>query len=208
MILTITGPSCAGKSTLENLLVERGLSKAISTTTRLPRAGEVDGEAYYFVTKEQFLNALRAGEMVEHIELGGNHYGLSKAEVERLNALGKPIVVVCEPVGQKQIAQYCELHGWPIHSVFVDNPPAIIAKRFIGRLAEEAAEGLGLDGKAVESHSRRLADMMTLERRWQAEAYSQDIYDTLLHVFDEVNSGVVAYTLAEIAFKRLERKVA
>ena len=201
MILTLTGPSCAGKSTLENMLVERGLSKAVSTTTRLPRAGEVEGQDYYFVTKEQFIAALRDGEMVEHIELGGNLYGLSKTEVERLNALGKPIVVVCEPVGQKQIAQYCESHGWPIHSVFVDNPPSIIARRFVSRMLEE-------EQPSAVIYGRRLADMMTLERRWQAEAYTHDIYDTILQVFDEANSSAAADSLTTIAFQQLERKIA
>ncbi len=105
VIITITGPSCAGKSTLERLLVKRGIAvNAISTTTRPMRTGDVQGESYYFVTREGFEQGLALGNFVEHVEFGGNYYGLSVSEIMRVAERSKPIAVVCEPIGQKQIS--------------------------------------------------------------------------------------------------------
>lgn len=204
MIVTLTGPSCAGKSTLEKMLVKRGFSNAISTTTRQPRAGDVNGESYYFVTRENFESGLALDEFVENVEFGGNYYGLTVAEVKRLEALGKPIVVVCEPIGQKQIAAWCKMNGFPLYAVFVDNPEQVIAQRFISRLSEEAMQGLGIDEKTIGSYAGRMKEMMTTERCWVGEAWAGDIYNLRVSEFNEANCDEIADIVAGIAMRQPE----
>ena len=201
MIVTLTGPSCAGKSTLAKMLVKRCFSNAISTTTRQPRAGDVDGESYYFVTREGFEQGVALGNFVENVEFGGNYYGLSVPEVMRLKEEGKPIVVVCEPIGQKQIAAWCKANGFPIFSVFVDNPEQVIAQRFISRLSEEAMQGLGIDEKTIGSYAGRMKEMMTTERCWVGEAWAGDIYNLRVSEFNEANCDEIADIVAGIAMR-------
>ena len=84
-ILVITGPSGVGKGTLIKGLLERvpGLQLAVSATTRKPRAGEVNGVDYHFLSAEDFERRVAAGEFVEHAEYAGNRYGTLKSELSR-----------------------------------------------------------------------------------------------------------------------------
>lgn len=207
MIVTLTGPSCAGKSTLEKMLVTRGFSNAISTTTRQPRAGEVDGENYYFATREGFEQGVQLGNFVEHVEFGGNYYGLSVMEVLRLKEEGKPIVVVCEPVGQKQIVAWCKANQFPVLGVWVGNPLKVVAERFMRRFATEL--DYGYSEKLVVSYGKRLNEMMTTERDWAHEAWKgissiQSPYNLRLAEFNEQNQDEVVDVIAGIALKEPE----
>jgi guanylate kinase len=70
ILLTITGPTCAGKTTLQRLLVARGMQEIVSFTTRPPREGEVDGKDYWFVNPRlQLTTMITGGEIAEHISL-------------------------------------------------------------------------------------------------------------------------------------------
>lgn len=86
-ILVISGPSGTGKTTLVNRLIERSpvrLKKAVSATTRSPRHGEVDGEDYFFLTREQFARHITEGKLLEYAEVHktGHLYGTLKSQVE------------------------------------------------------------------------------------------------------------------------------
>jgi len=83
LLIVISAPSGAGKTTLcDQLLAARpDLSRAITCTTRRPRAGERDGVDYHFLAPEVFQEQVRAGEFLEHANVFGNHYGTWKSEV-------------------------------------------------------------------------------------------------------------------------------
>lgn len=92
-IVVLSGPSGSGKSTIVNRLIERApvkLTKAVSATTRPPRAGEVDGEDYYFLNPSEFEKKRASGEFVECAEVfgAGYWYGTLKSELERIAATG------------------------------------------------------------------------------------------------------------------------
>ena len=55
---------------------------SVSCTTRNPRPGEINGVHYHFVTKEDFLKEVEAGNFLEHNEVHGNFYGTSKTHVQ------------------------------------------------------------------------------------------------------------------------------
>jgi len=199
-IMTITGPSCAGKSTLERMLKERGFENAISTTTRTMREGEKDGVNYYYTDKMQFEFLDRSGYFIESIVFNGNNYGLSSAEVSRLSSMGKPVVVVCEPSGRDQIRKFCMNRGWECRSVFVGNPPEVIMSRFMNRFAEEVSFMTPDEkDKAVRTYSSRLVEMITTEKAWTEEGVVRSPYSFVFPWFDETNSSCVVDTLAETA---------
>ena len=77
--IVISGPSGVGKGTICNkLLKELNAWYSVSTTTRSPREGEVDGVNYFFITKEEFLKKIKEDEFLEYNYYNENYYGTSK----------------------------------------------------------------------------------------------------------------------------------
>lgn len=103
--LVITGPSGVGKGTLIELLRGRipELELAVSATTREPRAGEVHGRDYHFLTPEEFRQRLEAGDFLEHASYSGNYYGTLREEVERRLSEGRSVVLEIEVQGARQV---------------------------------------------------------------------------------------------------------
>jgi len=89
----IIGPSAVGKTTLVDVLLKRiPQSKRITTvTTRMPREGEIEGEDFFFVTREQFENMRDTETLIEWSEHFENYYGTSKQYLEQL--LNKHLIV-------------------------------------------------------------------------------------------------------------------
>lgn len=83
LLILISAPSGGGKTTLcqELLKARPDMSRAITCTTRPPRAGEKDGVDYYFLDAGSFLKRVQAGNFLEHATVYGNSYGTLKAEV-------------------------------------------------------------------------------------------------------------------------------
>ena len=88
-IVIISGPSGAGEdSVIEGLRAFTTINRVITTTSRAPRNGDFEGNPYYFVSREVFQQKIDSGEMVEWAEqYNGNLYGVSRAELERVNAM-------------------------------------------------------------------------------------------------------------------------
>ena len=100
--IVVTGPSGAGKGTLIRELVERvpALEVTVSATTRSRRPGEEDGREYWFLTPDEFLARIEAGEFLEHVEyVSGHRYGTLKSELERIRANGHVPLLELETEG-------------------------------------------------------------------------------------------------------------
>ncbi|MBR3357045.1 MAG: guanylate kinase [Solobacterium sp.] len=106
LLIVISGPSGVGKGTVIKKFVddpELKLAFSVSMTTRGKRAGEVDGENYHFVTKEEFERARENGELLECAEFVGNWYGTPLSEVERLRNEGRNVLLEIEVNGCRQV---------------------------------------------------------------------------------------------------------
>jgi len=107
MLIVISGPAGSGKGTVVSLLREMlpDLGLSISATTRGIReaVGEKDGVHYYFITRDDFEDALSRGEILEHTVYNGNYYGTPKAEVERVLSSGRDMILEIETDGAMQI---------------------------------------------------------------------------------------------------------
>jgi guanylate kinase len=88
LLLILSSPSGAGKTTLTRMLQERypDLRFSVSHTTRAPRANEVDGRDYHFVDRQHFCQLAEKGEFIEWAEVHGNLYGTSQKEIDRARA--------------------------------------------------------------------------------------------------------------------------
>ena len=106
-LLVVSGPSGVGKGTILAAVMEKNknISFSVSATTRNPRPGEVDGEHYYFVKKEQFFEMVDSKEMLEYAEYSGNYYGTPKKAVEKKLAEGFDVALDIDIQGAFQIME-------------------------------------------------------------------------------------------------------
>ena len=99
-LFIISGASGVGKSTvLSRVMAARSdLRFSVSATTRAPRPGEVDGQSYYFVSKEQFLAMIDRGEFLEYDAHMDNYYGTPAGQLNEKLETGSVILDI-EPNG-------------------------------------------------------------------------------------------------------------
>ena len=205
IIVTLTGPSLTGKSTLETLLEKKGFQSLVTSTSRPQRSGEENGVHYYFISADEFKKGIDSDAFVEHVLVDGNYYGLSKAEIERALESGTPTVMVCEPNGANAVARYAQEMGLHHIKVFIDNPIELLMKRFLERFKA--------DEKATSSqYAKRLANMIGIEReQWVQRAHNgQEHYDLLIDNFLEETSETTVQqiiTLCQNDLLRPKKKI-
>ena len=110
LLIVISGPSGVGKGSVISRFIndpDLKLSYSVSMTTRSPRAGEKDGVNYYFVTRDQFMQAVKEGKMLEWTEFVGNCYGTPLEGVEKLRNVGRNVLLEIEVNGCKQVKEKC-----------------------------------------------------------------------------------------------------
>jgi len=133
----VSAPSGAGKSSLNKALLahEPTMRMSVSYTTRSPRAGEVNGKDYNFVSLEEFNRRKAAGEFLETAYVHGNFYATSRLWIEEQLALGTSIILEIDWQGAKQVkALFPESLG-----IFILPPSmAELEKRLRGRGTDAA----------------------------------------------------------------------
>jgi guanylate kinase len=107
LLLVLSSPSGAGKTTLARRLIEadRGISMSVSVTTRAPRPGEVDGYDYHFVDEAAFRRMREGGELLEWARVFDNFYGTPRAPVEAAVAKGDDILFDIDWQGAQQLSE-------------------------------------------------------------------------------------------------------
>jgi guanylate kinase len=105
LLLVITAPSGAGKSSLIDALIKAdpGLRLSVSYTTRTPRPGEQNGREYHFVDEKTFLEMLSRGEFLECAEVHGNRYGTAHHVIRDSLARGQDLVLEIDWQGAEQV---------------------------------------------------------------------------------------------------------
>lgn len=109
MLIVVSGPSGCGKGTILQEVLRKGnrLFYSISATTRIPRPGEVEGENYFFLTKDAFERLIEENGMLEHAVYCGNYYGTPRAAVEERLEQGCDVILEIEVQGAMQIKKSC-----------------------------------------------------------------------------------------------------
>lgn len=106
LLVVISGPSGAGKGTICKALLEKNdFWLSVSATTRNPRAGEVAGVNYYFLSKEEFQNRIKSEGFLEYAEVYGNYYGTPKDSVLSAIDSGKDVVLEIDIQGALKVKE-------------------------------------------------------------------------------------------------------
>jgi len=141
ILLVLSGPSGAGKTTVAHRLLDlRGgpggcLDRSVSVTTRPRRPGEEDGIDYFFVSEKRFASMASRGELLETAELFGHRYGTPRAFIEDRLAQGLDVLLVLDAEGRRQLAA---THGADLVSVYL-LPPGMkeLKRRLCGRAQDD-----------------------------------------------------------------------
>lgn len=135
MTMTITGPSCSGKSHLAKLLLEQypGIfATPKSTTTREPR---FEGESeYHFVTTDEFAGMIESGELLEFTTFQGDYYGTPLKEITDILSEGKVPLLVVDPAGREVIQKRGAVLGFDTFAVYIEEKEHLLVKRWLERL--------------------------------------------------------------------------
>ena len=104
-IFVISAASGTGKTTLVSRLVQQhpNVRVSVSHTTRPPRAGEVNGQHYHFVSEEEFVRLAGEGAFLEHAQVVGNYYGTSYESVQSMCEQGYDVILEIDVQGAQQV---------------------------------------------------------------------------------------------------------
>ena len=161
MILILSSPSGAGKTTLTRMLMQDkalDLTLSVSVTTRPRRSSEVDGIHYRFIDRREFERMKKGGELLEWAEVHGNGYGTPRALVERVLAEGRDMLFDVDWQGARQVR---ERLGDDVVSIFV-LPPSMRELR--ARLERRAEDSSATIDQRLEAARHEI-------ERWRAYQY-------------------------------------
>ena len=107
LMLVLSSPSGAGKTTLSRRLLESdpAIDLSISVTTRPPRPGEVDGRHYHFFDNAQFDAMVARSELLEWAQVFGNRYGTPRGPVEKALSSGRDVLFDIDWQGTQQLRE-------------------------------------------------------------------------------------------------------
>ncbi|MDD2581044.1 MAG: guanylate kinase [Desulfuromonadaceae bacterium] len=156
LILILSAPSGAGKTSLCRELFKTfpDMKESISYTTREPRAGEVDGEAYHFITKEIFEHMVEEDAFAEWAEVHGNKYGTALSTLEEARKNGIDLVLDIDCQGAQRLKEQFEGGVY----VFIMPPSMEELRRRLEHRSSDAQE-------VIERRIARAADEIR-EARW------------------------------------------
>ncbi len=141
LMLVLSSPSGAGKTTIARLLLEResGVSLSVSVTTRPKRPSEVDGEDYFFVDLTEFNLMLNRREFLEHAKVFDHYYGTPRQPIEDALSEGQDILFDIDWQGEQQLKQSARDD---LASVFILPPSTEELGRRLRQRAQDPSEVL------------------------------------------------------------------
>jgi len=158
ILFVVSAPSGAGKSTLLNAIrPDADFVYSVSCTTRAPRAGETDGEDYFFLTHDEFERRVAAGDFIEHAQVHGHSYGTLRENVARHLDEGVDVMIDIDVQGAAQIRAQGETIAESLADVFI-MPPSLdeLRRRLLKRGTETPEQvELRLHNAATEMEAWR-----------------------------------------------------
>jgi guanylate kinase len=183
MIFVFTGPHAAGRKTVAEMSGSTlGMKQVISFTTRPPKATEVDGQDYHFISPAQFVQAQADEEFIEVSTVNDHLYGIKSADIEKMFQQSGSIYLILNRFGAETLKK---LYGDHVIQIF------IYAQR------DTLEERMKESGDPEEIASKYLSD-------YEAELAYRDQCD---HVFENVDLAHTVFDLTKTLDKYLNRNL-
>ncbi len=186
-LVTLTAPTCSGKSYLLNHVVDelKLFDRIVSTTTRTMRLGEREGVDYYFIDRAKSEALEASGAFFELIEFNNTRYGVTHEEMDGKMGAERAPMIILEPQGLAIYEKECRKRGWDIFKIYVHTPEKMRLERLKHRLVTDvwgcidAARSSHVRdksttdtlkagaAKAISEYERRFISITGPERGWQ-----------------------------------------
>jgi guanylate kinase len=179
LLIVVSAPSGAGKTTLCREVLNHipNLAFSISHTTRSPRAGETNGKNYFYISQQEFQEALDQKKMAEWTEIYGNRYGTSRQTIDDMFARDCDVLFDIDEPGARQLKQ-----AYPSVITVLVLPPSlpVLRQRLIDRGTEE--------GQALEGRLQRAREEIEA-MRWYDYVV---INDTIAEAADQLRAVIIS----------------
>ncbi len=174
LMLVLSSPSGAGKTTISRLLLQRdsNLVMSVSVTTRPQRPGETPGVDYTFIDKPRFQAMIGSDDLLEYAEVFGNFYGTPRRPVEQGLAAGKDILFDIDWQGTQQLAQRARAD---LVSVFILPPTTEELERRLRGRAQDTPD-------VVNARMAKAADEMSHWAEYDYVVVNEDLVDCVTKV--------------------------
>lgn len=183
VLIVISAPSGCGKTTIAKAILSRypEMLFSVSATTRPQRDGEVHGKDYFFLTKDEFKERIRIGDLIEWEEIYGNYYGTLKSEVDEALLQGSVMLFDVDVKGALSIRRH--FHSDSV-LIFI-KPPSVeeLRKRLESRKTENS------------DMLKRRMERVPIELEKGKEFNYQIVNDNLQKAIDEVDEIVWKHTV-------------
>ncbi len=186
LLIIMSGPSGVGKGTIRREVMKDkslNLYYSVSMTTRERRPGEVDGEDYYFVSKEEFQRNIDNNNLLEWAEFVGNRYGTPKDKVEKMRDEGKNVMLEIEVNGTTQVLKNCQ--GRDVISIFILPPSFEELENRIRHRGTESEE-------VVQTRLKKARAEMELKYHYEFIVLNDDLDRAAKEVKDIIRSRMNA----------------
>jgi guanylate kinase len=193
VLLVLAGPAGSGKSTLCDRLVSEdpSFSRVITTTTRAPRAGEIDGVHYHFFTPEKFDEKIAAGEFLEWAWVHGKRrYGTLRSSVLEPLAHGQNLVMSVDVQGVesfRQAARTNPLLARHMTTIFI----VVDHERLIARMRARAQDNEEEIAGRMKTAERELREAHEFDFRIESRTRDED-FAALLAILEKARAKTLA----------------
>lgn len=174
-MFVVSAPSGAGKTTLCDALRQTpDFVYSVSSTTRAPRAGEIEGEDYHFVSEPEFLERLAAGEFLEYAQVHGQYYGTLRNPIRSNLQNGVDVLIDVDVQGAASIREYEDVFiRQALCDVFIMPPDSDELRRRLTKRGTETSE-------QIELRLMNAAREMELWRDYRYTIISKSMEEDLL----------------------------
>jgi guanylate kinase len=174
LMLVLSSPSGAGKTTLTRKLLDedKGVALSVSVTTRKIRPGEIDGRDYHFVNRRQFDAMVEKNELLEWAEVFDNYYGTPKKAVMDALAAGRDVLFDVDWQGTQQLRDKAPSD---LVSIFVLPPSIPELERRLHKRAQD-------DYETIHRRMAKAADEMSHWQEYDYVVINHDLDDTFADV--------------------------
>ena len=174
LMLVLSSPSGAGKTTISRALLkrDRNLTMSVSVTTRMKRPGEVEGQDYFFMDPTEFNLMVNRGELLEYAKVFGHYYGTPKIPVEKALGSGRDVLFAIDWQGTQQLKASARAD---LVSVFILPPSTAELEKRLKTRAQDSA-------KVVAERMSKAADEMSHWAEYDYIIVNRDVSESVTRV--------------------------